>query len=75
MAPPRIRRALPRQDKQGEGGTEGNHRLISGCCPIKIRLSARFLAARVSVVVWFSRRSTRPLGQLGPMAVSKSSVR
>nr|WCI13791.1 hypothetical protein [Bactrian camel astrovirus] len=75
MAPPRIRRALPRQGRQGEKGTGENHSLISGCCPTKIRLSARFLAARASVVVWFSKRLTQPLGQSDLMGVNKSSVR
>nr|WCI13742.1 hypothetical protein [Dromedary astrovirus] len=75
MAPPRIRRALPRQDKQGAGGTRETRRSISGCCPVKVSLSAGFLAAKVSVVVWFSRRSIRPSGQLDPMAVNKSNVR
>nr|WCI13761.1 hypothetical protein [Dromedary astrovirus] len=71
MAPPQVRRALPRQSRQEGGEVEGNHRSTSGCCPIKVRVSASFLAARASVVVWFSRKSIRPLEQLDQMVVNK----
>nr|WCI13753.1 hypothetical protein [Dromedary astrovirus] len=77
MGQPLPRRGrLPRQQVIEEGRIEqGDHPMSTcGCFPVKIRVAARFLGARVSVVVEISRRSTQPSGQSGPTGANRLSV-
>nr|WCI13757.1 hypothetical protein [Dromedary astrovirus] len=77
-----MEQPLPRRGRQvrqqviEEGKIEQGDNPMStcGCFPVKIRVAARFLGARVSVVALFSRRSTQPSGQLGPTGANRLSV-